>query len=81
MSATQTLPTFFLFSSERNRPIFDKDESLRFPNKKSILICLCYIEDQKLMNFSPRYIGHPLHSDITIAGTHAAVLCPVHKKK
>lgn len=69
---------FFLFSSERNQPIFDNDESLRFPNKKSILICLCYIEELKLMNFPPRYISHPLHSDITIAGTHAAVLCPVH---
>lgn len=56
----------------------DNDESLRFPNKKSILIYLCYVEELKLMNFPPRYISRPLHSDITIAGTHAAVLCPVH---
>lgn len=74
---TQVFPLLSSFL-ERNQPIFDNDESLRFPNKKSILIYLCYVEELKLMNFPPRYISRPLHSDITIAGTHAAVLCPVH---
>lgn len=37
VSATQELPIFFLFSGERNRPIFHKDELLRVPNTKSLL--------------------------------------------